>query len=398
MTGVLRCLIFDAASPWAEATRAALSEKGHEVHRREVEILADMRATRSEVKALMPHAVVMLEGLDDPETAGGSPDAVFRINTEGPISLAAAAMEFKSRAILCMPFRALEGQGGQLGEFDAPEPRSLWSESRERGATFLQRANPQSLILRTGPILELSAIRRRLKNAIAVHPKTEIFPLTPAQLADGLIRSAERALSGRIHLLPSDPPIELRAFWSEIAAQLQLPEPRFTEGERYPRLISERQADWGPEDLGSWRDSLWGPQRASTGEPVAPGETEAEPRPGTDASVDADAQPDASVNAQPDASVDADAQPDACARSSLAPGMERLLARAGEVRHYRHEAGFTVSEGPKARFLVLLQGKIWMELRGEDRILQAGSVISLPEGPHELGLRGKAAWLEIDLP
>lgn len=390
MTGVLRCLIFDAASPWAEATRAALSEKGHEVHRREVEILADMRATRSEVKALMPHAVVMLEGLDDPETAGGSPDAVFRINTEGPISLAAAAMEFKSRAILCMPFRALEGQGGQLGEFDAPEPRSLWSESRERGATFLQRANPQSLILRTGPILELSAIRRRLKNAIPVHPKTEIFPLTPAQLADGLIRSAERALSGRIHLLPSDPPIELRAFWTEIAAQLQLPEPRFTEGERYPRLISERQADWGPEDLGSWRDSLWGPQRASTGEPVAPGETEVEPRPGTDA------QPTASVdaNAQPDASVDADAQH----KASLAPGMERLLARAGEVRHYRHEAGFTVSEGPKARFLVLLQGKIWMELRGEDRILQAGSVISLPEGPHELGLRGKGAWLEIDLP
>lgn len=113
-----------------------------------------MRDVRQSVVAVQPKAIVYA-GLRDIKSAEQDPNVAFGYLGEGPIAVAAAALEMNALAVFISHPAVFAGGQGKWTEADTPQPGSAYGDALLRGETFLQRAAASChLIVRAGPVVE----------------------------------------------------------------------------------------------------------------------------------------------------------------------------------------------------------------------------------------------------
>lgn len=417
-------LLFGAERPWVAGLAQALRREGEQVQLRPAETLADMRQTRAAVAELRPRAAVMLQAA----ATAKDPEAAFRVNTEAPMNLAMAALEFGVTPVLRVPSGVAAGLRRPPAEFDPIPGLSPAADSLLRGERFLLRASPQALILRCGPILDPAEVRARLRQGVVASPDRLVCPLSVDQLAQALSRALARGLRGHLHpLSEAQPPISELALWQELAAAYGDPAPRAgASPPSHAALRTERSEELGP--LGSWRAALLPPPPEPESEPELQPEPQPElraepklelqaasrtvskagassgsqiaPIPGTRSGEEAQEQPGLQSASRSDQSQVQPVLRTSTAGAAAAGVEEAAVSGAcGAVRCCRLAEGSAARAHAGAWLLRVVAGKLWVERGEADHILKPGGSLRLRPGERlELHARGPVAWIELDDP
>lgn len=205
--------------------------------------LGSMQSVRAAVKACEPAAVVLAAGLDDPEACESEPDRAFAENAERAINVAAATLEFRSVPVMLSTAEVYGQSGGPWSEADAPEPPSVFAQSKLRGEQFLARAAPNALILRTGPVLEdgLDDFGSRLQMDVEAADDELVSPIGGVDLGRALHALLEAEVRGVVHVANRGAPVSRADLLLRVAEALGIDRGRIAPR---PGRALERRAGW----------------------------------------------------------------------------------------------------------------------------------------------------------
>ena len=256
-------LLFGSARGVAASIGRGLIAHGVEVRFDGDTDLSVMRDVRAAVQRVRPQAVVMTAGFDDMAACEDDAERAFVDNAENVIHVAAAAREFDAVAVLLSTAEVFGGRGGPWGEGDEPAPLSTWARSRLKGETFMARASPSALIVRTGPILSDEALVE-----VTLDPATDqwVSPIAGVDVGRALGILIDAKVGGLIHLTTPDEPVTRADLCSALAAARGQSSDKGQSSRQLGRkytcarnatLLADRVAKYLPSgSLGSWRDHL----------------------------------------------------------------------------------------------------------------------------------------------
>lgn len=272
-------LLFDRPTTGGGLARA-LRALGREVSSDTTTDLESMRAVRQRVVELRPRAIIVARSWDDPAGAERDPERAFRVNTEGSIHVAAAALEVGAVAVLISTAEVYGQKGGPFGEGDDPAPAGVWARSRLMGEQYLTRATKNALVVRTGPILDdrLPELRWLLSQGpLEAATDEHVSPIDVEDLAAAIHVLLEKDARGLFHLGTGEEGPSRADFYGEAAAQLGLGPARVVKKTssqlaarpplgRSPTLLVEKARRLLDRPLRPWREAM---ARAAGVEPAA---------------------------------------------------------------------------------------------------------------------------------
>ena len=261
-------LLFDARDGVHRGLARALIELGQDVITDVETDLGQMRAVRARVVDVKPDVVVIAGTIEDPSAAERNVDRVFRCVAEAAIHVAAAAREARAIAVMLSTAEVYGQSGGPFDESDTPEPSCEWAKIKLRAETFLLRAAPDALVLRTGPILSDGLVQeqRLLASRVEAAPDVIVSPIGVEDVAEAIVRLTAARAGGVFHLASGDPPPTHAEWLREAAIALGLGADRVVERPgrrsggaklgRSPALIATKVRPHLTRAPRSWRESL----------------------------------------------------------------------------------------------------------------------------------------------
>lgn len=221
----MKLLITGAAGQLGrQLQRAAGAHTVMALDHRAVEI-ADLGAVREALRAHRPDVVINAAAYNQVDRAESEPDAAFAANALGPRNLALAAAEVAAAIVHVSSDYVFNGRKRTpYHEFDAPDPLSVYGQSKLAGERAVQHANPRHYVVRTAWVYEphghgFAHTMRRLALAqreVRIVDDQFGSPTAAEDLAQGILRLITSQAYGTYHLAGGGAP----ASWCEFAAAL----------------------------------------------------------------------------------------------------------------------------------------------------------------------------------
>lgn len=197
-------LVFGGSKAVNEGIARGIREAGGDAELSDADYTS-MRGVRDAVMKRKPRAVIFAGGMESPDACEADPDRAFSANAEAAIHFAVAALEAKAIPIYLSTAEVFGGRGGPWTESDEPEPLSTYARSKLKGEQFLQRANKNALIVRTGPITSEGYADEKPRFAAKFEEAEDelISPIAAAEIGRALAALTASEARGVFHLAPS---------------------------------------------------------------------------------------------------------------------------------------------------------------------------------------------------
>jgi len=238
-------------------------------HTLDITRLADVRAA---IRALRPDVVINAAAYNQVDRAETEPDAAFAANALGPRNLALAAADVSTPLVHVSSDYVFNGRkGAAYHEFDAPDPLSVYGQSKLAGERAVQHANPRHYVVRTAWVYEpqghgfahaicrLAAAQREVK----VVDDQFGSPTSAEDLAQGILRLIESHAYGTYHLAGGGGPASWREFAACLFAEmgldceaLPIPSSAFPRPAPRPRYTALTSVQDPLIRLPDWRDGV----------------------------------------------------------------------------------------------------------------------------------------------
>lgn len=214
-------LVFGGRPGIADGLARGIREAGGEAELSDVDFTS-MRGVRDAVMKRKPGAVVFAGGMENLDACEADPDRAFNANAEAAIHFAVAALEAKAIPVYLSTAEVFGGRGGPWTESDEPAPESTYARSKLKGEQFLQRANKNALILRTGPITSEGWIEEKPRFAAPFEEaEDELISPSPARdVGRALAVLAASQARGLFHLAAAreeEASMSRAEYWRRIA-------------------------------------------------------------------------------------------------------------------------------------------------------------------------------------
>lgn len=201
-----RAIVARFAADDASAARGAWSMTA--LGRDELDV-GDRRAVHERVAAEKPATIIHAAAMTDVDGCERDPDAAFRMNALGTLHVAEAAESIGARLIAISTDFVFDGEKpSPYFEQDAPNPLSVYGESKLAGEQHALRVSSRALVVRTawlyGPggrnfvdtILRMGEAGQPLR----VVADQAGSPTWAPDLADALARLIDAPVSGVVHV------------------------------------------------------------------------------------------------------------------------------------------------------------------------------------------------------
>jgi dTDP-4-dehydrorhamnose reductase len=167
---------------------------------------------------IRPELVVHLAALTDVDASEGDPDGAFHTNTIGTQNVALACQKYGAEMVYVSTLSVFNGEKKEAyTEFDSPDPRSWYSQSKYQGELIVERLLDRYYIVRAGwmfggggedkkfvaKIMDLARKRSQLK---VVNDKFG-SPTYTVDLSRGIMSLVEARLYGRYHMVNTGIPV-----------------------------------------------------------------------------------------------------------------------------------------------------------------------------------------------
>lgn len=193
--------------------------------------VCSLAAAREALRAHRPDVVINAAAYNQVDRAESEPDAAFAANALGPRNLALAAAEGSAAIVHVSSDYVFNGRKRTpYHEFDAPDPLSVYGQSKLAGERAVQQANPRHYVVRTAWVYEphghgFAHTMRRLAAAqreVRVVDDQFGSPTAAEDLAQGILRLIETQAYGTYHLAGGGAPASWREFAAALFEALQL--------------------------------------------------------------------------------------------------------------------------------------------------------------------------------
>ncbi|PYS99485.1 MAG: dTDP-4-dehydrorhamnose reductase [Acidobacteria bacterium] len=207
----MKILITGANGMLARAAIAHCREIGDEVFaltRQELNI-ADSNAVADWFGSERPDAVLNCAAYTDVDGAESNPELARLANEVGPENLARSSKSIGARFVTVSTDYVFDGEnGGFYTESDSPNPRGVYAITKYDGEVAASRANPDSVIVRSGWIYGhggtnfLSVMHRLLGEGKRIKAIADAYgtPTFANDLAKRLRELAQTSVSGIFHV------------------------------------------------------------------------------------------------------------------------------------------------------------------------------------------------------
>lgn len=112
--------------------------------------ITDMEAVEQSIKVYRPNIVINCASISDAAYCEENMVQAFKVNALGARNLAAASRSANAKIIQLSTDDVFSGKtGGQLTEFDVPDPQSVYGKSKYAGENYVKELNPKHLIVRS---------------------------------------------------------------------------------------------------------------------------------------------------------------------------------------------------------------------------------------------------------
>jgi mannose-6-phosphate isomerase len=167
--------------------------------------VAVMRAVRDAVLAARPSVVVWRPSHADVAAVDGRPEAAAAIS-EAAIHFAAAAREARARLVAWSSGWVFGARGAPRDEADEARPEGAYGDALLRAERFATRAHPDTIILRTAPLVARAASGHAPRWLRALDARRGAAPVIHADdVAAAVAALVDDGARGVFHLSGEDP-------------------------------------------------------------------------------------------------------------------------------------------------------------------------------------------------